>query len=281
MKRVSRSNPCPICGKPDWCTLSDDGEVVYCMRIQSNMQCKNDAWMHFLKDRDPRRQPQRRAPMPLPVKQVAFDAARYHASIRKAWDGVWLDGTAVELGVNMDALERLQPGRDSFHKAVGFPMRDADGKVVGIRLRNSNGDKWAVSGSHDGLFFDPSLTLDEDRELVICEGPTDTAAAYTLGLPAVGRSSCGTGVELLKALCCRLKVRLVTIVSDADSPKYKPDGSLWRPGIEGAMALGSKLGRLHRVIVPPKKDLREWVGSGCTLKDWNNWVSTAQRRMPE
>jgi hypothetical protein len=218
--------------------------------------------------------------MPVPSKQVAFNAARYHASIRKAWDSVWLDGTAVELGVNMDALERLQPGWDGFNKAVGFPMRDADGKVSGIRLRNSNGDKWAVSGSHDGLFFDPSLTLGDDRELVVCEGPTDTAAAYTLGLPAVGRSSCMTGLELLKALCLRLKVRLVTIVSDSDSPKRKPDGSLWRPGIEGAMALGSKLGRWHRVVVPPKKDLREWVGSGCTLNDWNNWASTAQRRLP-
>jgi hypothetical protein len=219
--------------------------------------------------------------MPLPVKQVAFDAGRYHASIRKAWDSVWLDGTAVELGVDMDALERLQPGWDSFNKAVGYPMRDADGKVIGIRLRNSNGDKWAVSGSHDGLFFDPALTLGEHYELVICEGPTDTAAAYTLGLPAVGRSSCMTGLELLKSLCCRLKARLVTIVADADKPKLKPDGSLWRPGIEGAMALGSKLGRIHRVIVPPKKDLREWVGSGCTLTEWNNWISTAQRRMPE
>ena len=280
MKRVTRSTPCPICGKPDWCSVSDNGEVALCMRMQSGMPCKNGAWIHFLKDQDRSRPPQRRAPMPVPSKQVAFNAARYHASIRKAWDSVWLDGTAVELGVNMDALERLQPGWDSFNKAVGYPMRDADGKVSGIRLRNSNGDKWAVSGSHDGLFFDPSLTLGEDRELVVCEGPTDTAAAYTLGLPAVGRSSCMTGLELLKALCFRLKVRLVTIVSDSDSPKRKPDGSLWRPGIEGAMALGSKLGRWHRVVVPPKKDLREWVGSGCTLKDWNNWVSTAQRRLP-
>jgi len=281
MKRVTRSTPCPVCGKPDWCTLSDDGEVVYCMRIQSNMHCRNGAWMHFLKDRDPRRPAPSRAPMPLPCKLAFFDAERYHASIRKAWDGVWLDGNAVGLGVNMDALERLQPGWDGFNKAVGYPMRDAGGKVVGIRLRNSNGDKWAVSGSKDGLFFDPSLTLGGDRELVVCEGPTDTAAAYTLGLPAAGRSSCGTGVELLKALCCSLKARLVTIVADADSPKHKPDGSLWRPGIEGAMALGGKLGRIHRVILPPKKDLREWVGSGCTLKEWNNWVSTAQRRLPE
>jgi hypothetical protein len=280
MKRATKSTPCPICGKPDWCSVSDNGDVAFCMRIQSNMPCKNSAWLHFLKELDRSRPPRHRAPMPAPAKQVAFDAARYHASIRKAWDSVWLDGVAVELGVNMDALERLQPGYDSFNKAVGFPMRDADGKVLGIRLRNSNGEKWAVSGSHDGLFFDPSLVLSGDRELVICEGPTDTAAAYTLGLPAVGRSSCMTGLELLKALCFRLKVRLVTIVSDLDSPKHKPDGSIWRPGIEGAMTLGSKLGRLHRVVIPPKKDLREWVGFGCTFKDWNNWVSTAQRRFP-
>jgi phage/plasmid primase-like uncharacterized protein len=280
MKRVSRSTPCPICGKPDWCSVSDNGEVAFCMRIQSGMPCKNGAWLHFLKARDRSRTPQHPAPMPAPVKQVAFDAARYHASIRKAWDSVWLDGNAVELGVNMDALERLQPGWDSFNKAVGYPMRDADGKVAGIRLRNSDGDKWAVAGSHDGLFYDPALVLGDDRELVICEGPTDTAAAYTLGLPAAGRSSCMTGLELLKALCFRLKVRLVTIVADSDSPKQKPDGSLWRPGIEGAMALGSKLGRLHRIVVPPKKDLREWVGSGCTLKEWSDWVSTAKRRLP-
>jgi phage/plasmid primase-like uncharacterized protein len=280
MKRVSRSTPCPICGKPDWCSVSDNGEVAFCMRIQSGMPCKNGAWLHFLKARDRSRASQHPAPMPLPSKQVVFDAARYHASIRKAWDSVWLDGNAVELGVNMDALERLQPGWDSFNKAVGYPMRDADGKVAGIRLRNSDGDKWAVAGSHDGLFYDPALVLGDDRELVICEGPTDTAAAYTLGLPAAGRSSCMTGLELLKALCFRLKVRLVTIVADSDSPKQKPDGSLWRPGIEGAMALGSKLGRLHRIVVPPKKDLREWVGSGCTLKDWSDWVSTAQRRLP-
>jgi len=280
MKRASERNPCPICHKPDWCSVTDNGEVAFCMRIQSNMPCKNGASMHFLKDQDRSSVPQRRAPLPIPVKNIAFDAARYHGSIRKEWDSIWCDGTAVSLGVDMEALERLQPGWDAFNKAVGFPMRDSDGNVIGIRLRNFIGKKWAVSGSKDGLFFDPALELGEERELVICEGPTDTAAAYTLGIPAVGRSSCGTGLELLKALCARLKVRLVTIVADADEPKERPDGSTWRPGIEGAILLGSRLGRFHRVVVPPKKDLREWVGFGCSRKEWENWISTAQRRLP-
>jgi hypothetical protein len=31
--RVSLKNPCPICGKPDWCLISVDGAVAACMRI--------------------------------------------------------------------------------------------------------------------------------------------------------------------------------------------------------------------------------------------------------
>lgn len=33
--RVSRSFSCPVCGRPDWCSVSEDGEVVKCMRVPS------------------------------------------------------------------------------------------------------------------------------------------------------------------------------------------------------------------------------------------------------
>jgi len=278
MKRVTKSNPCPVCGKPDWCYLSDNKEIAFCTRVESHRSAKGGAWMHFLKERDLSAPPQRRTFPPVPVRPSMFDAKRYHACIRKEWDHVWCDGLAVSLGVNCEDVERLEPGWDDFNKAVGFPMRDAEGNVIGIRLRNFVGKKWAVAGSKDGLFFDTGLQVGEAKELVVCEGPTDTAAAYSLGLPAVGRSSCGTGMDLLKALCSRLGVRLVTIVADADEPKARPDGSTWRPGIDGAVRLGAKLGRIYRVVVPPKKDLREWVGFGCTLKEWTSWVGNTQIR---
>lgn len=277
MKRVNRKNPCPVCGKHDWCGVSEDGSTAFCMRVSSGIAAKNGAWIHRV--RECRGLPPPRG-SPASGNKGLFDAWRYHARIRRAWDGVWLDGTAVSLGVNMDALDRLQPGWDAFAKAVGFPMRDASGAVTGIRLRNFTGDKWAVSGSRDGLFYDPSLTVDDARELVVCEGPTDTAAAYTLGLCAAGRSNCMTGAEMLGALCGRLGVRLVTIVADADALKRRPDGTTWRPGIDGALALGSRLGRIFRVVVPPKKDLREWVGCGCTRRQWEDWASNAERRLP-
>lgn len=33
--RVSRHNPCGICGKPDWCVFTRDGEISICMRVSA------------------------------------------------------------------------------------------------------------------------------------------------------------------------------------------------------------------------------------------------------
>jgi putative DNA primase/helicase len=41
-KDVTRSNPCPICGKPDWCSVSQDGDVVMCRRQGDAGQRKVD-----------------------------------------------------------------------------------------------------------------------------------------------------------------------------------------------------------------------------------------------
>jgi len=48
--RVNRHNPCPICGKSDWCLLSDDGKAAICARIESNRPAgtKGAGWIHHL-----------------------------------------------------------------------------------------------------------------------------------------------------------------------------------------------------------------------------------------
>ncbi len=48
--RVSRRNPCPVCGKPDWCLLSRDGKAVICSRIESDKPVGNKGagWLHNL-----------------------------------------------------------------------------------------------------------------------------------------------------------------------------------------------------------------------------------------
>lgn len=34
-REVSRTSPCPICGKPDWCSISADGKWVVCRRVDN------------------------------------------------------------------------------------------------------------------------------------------------------------------------------------------------------------------------------------------------------
>lgn len=44
--RVSRRDPCPVCGKADWCRVFADGGVE-CMRTESPVTCSSGGWMHW------------------------------------------------------------------------------------------------------------------------------------------------------------------------------------------------------------------------------------------
>ncbi|MFB8788626.1 MAG: DUF3987 domain-containing protein [Potamolinea sp.] len=47
-KEASKSNPCPLCNKPDWCNVSDTGKAVLCRRIES----PPDGWNLIKKSKD-------------------------------------------------------------------------------------------------------------------------------------------------------------------------------------------------------------------------------------
>jgi len=49
-KRVSKDEHCPICGKPDWCTVTADGMIACCMRVEAEKQAANGGWIHNLSD---------------------------------------------------------------------------------------------------------------------------------------------------------------------------------------------------------------------------------------
>ncbi len=48
--RVSYQNPCPICDKPDWCGVFDDGHAAICMRVESDHPTQNGGWLHIISD---------------------------------------------------------------------------------------------------------------------------------------------------------------------------------------------------------------------------------------
>lgn len=246
--RVKPHRPCPICGKPDWCEYTADG-LIYCMRVPSNRPVRNGGWLH-------RRRPGFR-PIPPPRKSSnsnsnggpEIDWDKLHSECLAGTDPRGVRGLAQELGVDDASLEVLGAAWAGEHHAWAFPMRDAANRMIGMRLRNSNGRKWAVRGSGQGLFI-PQVPA-ADSALWLCEGPTDTAAALSLGLYAVGRPSCSACVGMTLALVQRRHFSRVVIVADSDGP-----------GLAGADKLAESLTVPYIVWIPPAKDLREFVRGG-------------------
>jgi hypothetical protein len=98
--------------------------------------------------------------------------------------------------------------------------------------------------------------LDSGKPLLICEGPTDTAAALDLGFDGIGRPSCSSRIEMTgKAAKGRMEI---VIVGDGDAP-----------GRRGAEKLAHTMA-LHyptvKIVYPPDsvKDLRDWLGAGLS-----------------
>lgn len=46
--RVSKNNPCPVCGKPDWCLIGSEGDRAICQRVESSERHGEAGFLHRL-----------------------------------------------------------------------------------------------------------------------------------------------------------------------------------------------------------------------------------------
>ena len=265
-KRVSRSLKCRVCLHDDWCVYTgsdNDPSAAICMRIASDRQLKNGGWLHKLKNDDWQRQPRtwtvkaNRPPPAANMETLAWQCMNDMTSAR-------FNALATRLGVSVASLYRLQVGWKAENHTYTWPMT-VNSQIVGIRLRSISGRKWSISGSQEGLFV--PADLHQAETLYICEGATDTTAALTLGLMAVGRPSCTGGTRHVVELCRRVKPDKVCVLADSD-----------QVGQQGANALANSLlpyVRSIRVITPPAKDLREWIALGATAADVQRLATAA------
>jgi DNA primase len=180
-------------------------------------------------------------------------APRDFSQVAMAWSAgtteAQMTDLAAKLGTSCEALYWLGCGWAPEHKAWAFPMHDATQRVIGVRLRDERGRKWAVKESKNGLFIP---TIAPDRRLIICEGPTDTAAALSIGFYAIGRASCNSGVDLVLGFLKKNRIiREVVLISDNDSP-----------GLKGAAALREQLPVKSWLLMLPMKDIRRYCQLG-------------------
>ena len=255
-ERVSRSRPCPVCGKPDWCVHVEGGTICPRTPEGSVRDLGSAGYLHVHGDRDRlRRSWSRTVPEQAPDVGDLADLHYLAANAAPARTAL-----AARIGVGAVALDRLRVGWNAAVGAWTFPMRDGRGRIVGIQQRFKATDEKRVVRGHRSGVFEPFQLKVRDGELVICEGASDTAAALSVGLEAIGRFSCSGTLEETVDRIRRHRPGRVIVVADNDEP-----------GLRGAERLIRRLDGFARAELrrPPHgiKDLRAWTQAGATAGD--------------
>lgn len=262
-RRVSRRDPCAICRHGDYCTVTTDGAVAKCTRVAEGafriaVDGAGIAHYHRLKESTPQAPTRRPRTPPPPAIDAVTIARRCYAQCSDEEREMM----GEDLGMSCGSLDALRMGWSHRDEAYTFPMRDAGERVIGIRLRRWDGRKWAVPGSRNGLFIPRVQRRDP---LVICEGPTDTAALVSVGFFAVGRPSNTGGADLIEAYLRRIRYRgELWIMTDKD----EPGSTAQRLTRHGADALAERAlqwcGTVKAIRPPADKDARQWIMRGAT-----------------
>lgn len=279
--RVSRKSPCPLCGKPDNCSVSRDGGAAWCGRIEEGSIRQNNGgqFLHML--RDNRNAPTGQQKRPVQTKTKKKSSADFGRRVESCFNDPAVEARRLELAIQLagsfaqdyaESLRRLMVG---WHvKWWSFPERDATGRFIGINKRYRDGEKRRIKGGKSGLTYcdkwDESV-----GPIYLVEGGSDVAAMLTMGLAVVGRPSNVSGVDLLCELLRPIDQRRdIIVIGEKDEKdrstikKHRPDceccNQCW-PGKYGAVRTATQLSeQLDRPIdwsFPPgnAKDVRGWM----------------------
>ena len=283
--RTTKADPCPICGKNGWCTVSADKTTAKCMTIeQGAFKTAEDgsglASFHQLIDDDSWRDRPRVERKPTPKREPSADIAKLARVAERAVSDTMAQSLADDLGLTVASLVRMGMGwvtADELHKhdtnckgrgCWTFPMLDSIEQTIGVRLRSTDGFKYAINGSMQGIFVPRDLGKSGKPIVMITEGPTDCAAILDLGFDAIGRPSNTAGTDLIHRLIMTrthdYDWREVVILIDRDKPGSDAAKNTWRGARTLADALTSPR-RSVRICQPPKgiNDARDWLKQGA------------------
>ena len=158
--RVSRTRPCPVCSKPDWCLVAPDGSAAICPRISEGAAKDLGAsgYLHRLEN-------------DLVFEPVGIPSPRLTAAKNRKPPEHWTElaktfasnanarrqELAHRLGVSDAAFKSLGIGYSEESRFWTIPERDETGQVIGIQRRYRDGDKRHIPGGARGLTYAPNV----------------------------------------------------------------------------------------------------------------------------
>lgn len=245
--RITKDDPCPVCGREKYCMVNDNGSAVLCTKEPSDHPVGDAGWLHVL---DPKR------------NLVEYRPSKFEqlfAVYQQNVIGGMSEFLAQSLNVTAKSIEALGIGFYPLEHAWVWAEMDELGNVTGLLKRYANGKKVMEKGSERGLIYQYPLS-DNGKPIIVVEGASDCLAAMDMGYVAVGRPSADGGGKLLSAL---LKGRDVIIVGEND-------GTVGVSGMEKmAQLLKTSCKTVRKVLPPPKcKDLRVWHPTAVEFEQW-------------
>lgn len=186
--RVRRGTPCPICDKPDWCSVSEDGAIVICMRVSDGSFADTKdglGHIHRLKERaypinqvptnpepPPVAPPERRDAVYRALLEALPLASRHRADLQRRG----LSPLTIELNAyaslpappslcedlarrfnlaNVPGFYRDDTGRwtlAAYRPGFLIPVRDTQGRIQACQIRQDRGARyiWLSSPDLDG-----------------------------------------------------------------------------------------------------------------------------------
>eukprot|EP00913_Durusdinium_trenchii_P006217 g5829.t1 len=257
---VTRDHPCSICGRPEKCRRSGDGAVC-CWRETEPPR----GWRVVSQPRGGGTVFRRGDDGP---SRIEWDAKLSSISSSSAAREQW----AELLGVPEPLLRRY--GCRAGGGVLYHPEYGPSGEVCGLVKRRTNGSKISEKKSRRGLTLPRTLPL-RIHWLLITEGASDclaTAAVFAgeRGTAVIGRAS-KTVVDDALEFARRVQPEHVVVVADQDDA----DGGAAQLAVAVANA-----GIPAFVIVPPAKDIREWITEGADAADINNLINEAEEVEP-
>jgi hypothetical protein len=268
--RVTKQFPCPVCGKDDYCSVSEDGAIGHCMREPSDWPCRSakiGGWFHKLSELTVPRPAPKPKPEEKPVRAEDFEPLADECRVRVTRDMVeWL---STDLGLSTLALDVLYVGWHAKYLAYTFPMRDAERRIIGLQVRARDGKKWSVPGSSGGLFWPAGIDVAAANMLLLPEGASSCGACYDLGYDCIGRFNCDGRIDLIAEVVSKCRQdALIVLVADNDEEHLRLDGTTYYPGQDGARKVAEAIlpkRRRLKIIKPPRhKDMRVWLLDGAT-----------------
>lgn len=205
---VTRNQPCPCCGRPDWCSVSDDGVWAVCRRQREGAQREgvDSAGMEYFVHQLAATPGPRWTPPPTAVRAGPADLDRVYRALlaqlplaaahRQGLEARGLNPAAIRAG----GYRSLPvPGRGAMARALAERFEPHVLMAVpGIQERERAGRRWLTVGGAAGLVV-PVRDV-ESRVVALkvrADNPLDPANRYSyLSSTRYGGPSPGTPVHV-------------------------------------------------------------------------------------